>query len=202
MNRTHILLSVMLLTFWCLFIGVLFASGPAKSLQTRGTGQISGSACTLKASGPLDGGGERPTFERTVAGAKFIVEANVQSVNPALPPKGFEHWRDVILIPVRVLKGSNTFAQFEVLQFLPTYFEMQPGQHFLLFLGDPDPRLAPVYPAKPGVPQFGAGLGGILCIDSGTIRVSPAGNYMRSELDGVGLDNAISDIKYRLSLQH
>src|SRR6185295_3889329 len=137
-------------------------------------------------------------------GAKVIVEAYVQSVDLAAPPArgGPIPRNDVLLIPVRVLKGPEALGQFAVDQIRASgFFEMQPGQHFILFLNDLDPRGAQLFPERPGIPRYNVVLAAILCIDAGKIRVSPEGNYMRARFEGVDLEKAVADIQSYVRIQ-
>jgi len=157
--------------------------------------QIPKAACTPPATGGRASFGAI-TFEQRADGAALIVEAYVQSVKPGAPDArgGGPRENNVLLIPARVLKGPDTLGQFAAVQSLAlNILEMQPGQHFILFLNDLNPA-AQSSPERPGIPSYNVGLP-MFCVDTGKIRVSPGGAPGWARFEGADLENAVADVR-------
>src|SRR5678815_3289627 len=96
-------------------------------LARSAAGQVPVPACTMSYGGIADAFGGA-TFERLADGAMIVVEARVQSLNRGVQPPsgGGPYQNEVLLNPVRVLKGPTMPGPFVVSQFRADgFFEMQ-----------------------------------------------------------------------------
>jgi hypothetical protein len=159
--------------------------------------------CTINRGGGVADGPAR-TFENVADRAVAIVEAVVDSVTPPPPrpavptPGSAVPAADVVLTATRVLKGPETLKQFAVAQIAAVgTFNIRPGQRYIFFLNNADPRAAQIYPDRPGVPRFTAVTPATLCVDS-KVHVSENGNFLRARFDGADLEKAVEDIRLYL----
>ena len=161
-------------------------------------------ACVVQRSGGvLDGPGT--TFERLIDTSPTIVEAIVQSTAPgrftappeiqAKAPGGGPREIDITLVARRAIKGTAPQDPFVIARLPATgFFDMQPGQRYVLFLGPLDERAAAVYAASPVKNRMRANLGGALCVDeANVVHVSTEGGFIR-HLDNLPLEKAVGEI--------
>jgi hypothetical protein len=162
---------------------IVAAQGRASGPGTQVAPQTSPSCPLGRDLGVLDGVGIR-TFERITDTSPLIVETVVQSTAPGRAmtpnaPNGGPREIDVTLVATRALKGAAPASPFVVAR-LPArgFFDMQPQQHFIVFLSPLDDRAKAVY-GTDLKNRFQLNMAATLCVDeTNTVHVSTEGSFM------------------------
>ena len=178
---------------WLTLATLTPASVPATAAARQPT------PCLVQRSGGvLDGPGA--TFERAIDTSTLIVEATVQATAQGrrIAPPQVQNGPteiDVTLVATRAIKGTAPQEPFVIARLPATgFFDMQPGQRFILFLGPLDARAAEIYAASPLKNRLRVLLGATLCVDDAhVVHVSAQGNFIR-HLDNLPLEKAVGEI--------
>jgi hypothetical protein len=138
------------------------------------------------------------SLEQLADRAKVIAEVYVQSTDRGRGINSRLEMPDALLLVTQVLKGPADLRQVEVSHMVVAdgFYEMKPGQRFIVFLAEESPNRAALLQDRPGVPRYTVtgDYSGLFCIDGSTIRLS-GDSHLRAKYDGATLEKTLADIR-------